>query len=140
MSVARKWLILGFVIAVLMLYPFKKTLVPAQQVLVTTKDMHPISHALVRQIWQDYSLESSGHEEDLPTDAHGRVTFPVRTIRAPLVCRLLGPLASIAGQGIHASFGVHTDMFPLANKNAQVSTEVVQRQPGEVWYWLEPEP
>jgi hypothetical protein len=139
MTVARKWLILGFVIAVLMLYPFKKTLVPEQRVLVTTKDMHPISHALVRQIWQDYSLESSGHEEDLPTDTHGRVTFPARTIRAPLVWRFLGPLGSIAGQGIHASFGVRTDMFPLANKDAQVSTEVVQRQPGEIWYWLEPE-
>ena len=120
------------------LYPFKKTLVPSQQVLVTTKDMHPIRGALVRQIWQDYSLESSGHEEDLPTNAQGRVTFPARTIRAPLLWRLLGPVTSIAGQGVHASFGVHTDMFPLANKDARVMPEVVQRQPGEIWYRLEP--
>ncbi len=128
-------LLIGVVVA---LYPFKKTLVPSQQVLVTTKDMHPIRGALVRQIWQDYSLERSGHEEDLSTNVHGRITFPARTIRAPLIWRLLGPLASIAGQGVHASFGVHTDMFPLANKDAQVMPEVVQRQPGEIWYWLEP--
>jgi hypothetical protein len=139
MAAKRKWVIVVLVsLAVVMLYPFKKTVVPSQQVLVTTKDMHPISNALVRQIWQDYSLERYGHEEDLPTDTHGRVTFPARTIRAPLVWRFLGPLASIAGQGVHASFGVHTDMFPLANKDAQVSTEVAQRQPGEIWYWLEP--
>jgi hypothetical protein len=93
---------------------------------------------LVRQIWQDYSLESSGHEEDLPTDLHGRVTFPARTIRAPLIWRLLGPLASIVGQGVHASFGVHTHMFPLVNKDEQVMPEVVQRQPGDIWFWIEP--
>jgi len=138
MSSATKRLIVIAVIVVLMLYPFKKTLVPAQQVLVTTKDMHPINHGLVRQIWQDYSLESSGHEEDLPTDAHGRVTFPARTIRAPLIWRLLGPLASIAGQGVHASFGVHTHMFPLVNKEEQVMPDVVQRRPDDIWFWIEP--
>jgi hypothetical protein len=137
-SSKRKWIILVLIVsAVVILYPLKKAVVPAQHVLVTTKDMHPISNALVRQIWQDYSLERYGHEEDLRTDTHGRVTFPTRSIRAPLVWRLLGPLASIAGQGVHASAGVHTDMFPLANKDAQVSTEVVQREPNEIWYWLE---
>jgi len=139
MSSATKRLIVIPAVIVLVLYPFKKTLVPAQEVLVTTKDMHPIGHALVRQIWRDYSLEFDGHEEDLPTDIHGRVTFPTRTIRACLLWRLIGPLTSIAGQGVHASFGVHTVMFPLANKDAQISTEVVQRQPGEIWYWLESE-
>ena len=124
--------------AALMLYPFKKTLVPTQQVLLTTKDMHPINNGLVRQIWQDYSLESSGHEEDLPTDAHGRVTFPERTIRAPLLWRLLGPVGSVVGQGIHASFGVHTNMFPLVNKDEQVMPDIVQRQPGDVWFRIEP--
>ena len=76
-SSKRKWITLILaMLAVVVLYPFKRTVVPAQRVLVTTKDMHPISNALVRQIWQDYSLERYGHEEDLPTDAHGRVTFP----------------------------------------------------------------
>jgi hypothetical protein len=101
-SSKRKWIIRILVmLGVVILYPFKSTVVPSQSVLVTTKDMHPISNVLVRQIWQDYSLERYGHEEDLPTDAHGRVTFPTRTIRASLIWRLLGPLASIAGQGVH---------------------------------------
>src|SRR2546425_3749540 len=120
MSRVTKRLIVIVAIVGVMLFPFRKTLVPTQHVLVTTKDMHPISGALVRQIWRDYSLEFGGHEEDLPTDVHGRVTFPARTITAPLIWRLIGPLTSIAGQGVHASFGVHTDMFPLANKNARV--------------------
>src|SRR5262245_26393401 len=139
MSSATKRLIVFVAIVVVMVFPFPKTLVPAQQVLVTTKDMHPISGALVRQIWRDYSLEFAGHEEDLATDAQGRVTFPSRRIMAPLIWRLVGPLTSIAGQGVHASFGVHTDMFPLSNKDARVIPEVVQRQTNEIWYWLETE-
>lgn len=137
MSSTRKRVIVVIVfLAVLVLYPFKKTLVPEQRVLVVTEDMHPISNAMVRQSWQDYSLERYGHEEDLPTDTHGRVTFPARSIRAPLVWRLLGPLASIAGQGVHASFSVHTNTIPSPN-NGTASTEVVQPQPGEILYRLE---
>jgi hypothetical protein len=137
MSSTRKRIIVIFVVlATLLLYPLKTTLVPAQHVLVVTEDMHPVKDALVRQIWKDYSLEHVGHEEDLPTDLHGRITFPARTVRASLLRRMIGPLASIAGQGIHASFGVHTDMFPLANRGTEVSSEIVQPQPGEIVYRL----
>jgi hypothetical protein len=98
--------------------------------------MHPVRNALVRQIWQGYSLEPYGHEEDLPTDANGRVTFPTRTIRAPLLVRMLGPLMTIAGQGVHASFGVHTDMFTLSQKGT-ASTDIAQPQPGEIVFRVE---
>ncbi len=129
----RKWVIVILAsLTILVLYPFKITVVPETRVLVMTNDMHPVRDALVRQTWQNYSLEREGHEEDLPTDAHGRVTFPTRTIRAPLVWRLLGPLASIAGQGVHASFGVHTDMFPLSNTGTEISSEIARPQPGEI--------
>src|SRR5437764_2098001 len=131
MSSKRKWAIAVVVIAIVLLFPFTTTVVPETRVLVATNDMHPVKDALVRQSWQNYSLECEGHEEDLPTDIHGRVTFPTRSIRAPLIWRILGPLASIARQGIHAGFGIHTDMFPLPNSGTVVSTEVAQPQPGE---------
>jgi len=138
MSAARKRIVVILVlISILLLYPFNTTLVPEQHVLVVTEDMHPISNILVRQIWQDYSLEARGHEEDLPTDVNGRVTFPARTIRASLLMRIFGPLKSVLGQGVHASFGIHTDMFTLASTDAKASTEVAQPQPGEIVYRLE---
>ena len=137
MSSTRKLVALVVVIlAVLLLYPFKKTLVPEQRVLVVTKEMHPIRNAMVRQSWQDYSLERYGHEEDRPTDENGRITFPTRTIRARLLWRVIGPLASIAGQGVHASFGVHTDMS-ASPTHGTASAEVVRPQPGEIVYRLE---
>ena len=138
MSTTRKRIIVILVLlSIVLLYPFKSTLVPEQHVLVVTEDMRPVSNILVRQIWQDYSLETRGHEEDLPTDVNGRITFPTRTIRAPLLMRIFGPLRSVLGQGVHASFGVHVDMFPLANTGAKASTEVVEPQPGEIVYRLE---
>jgi hypothetical protein len=137
-SVRKPVIVILVLLAALLLYPFQKTLVPEKRVLVVTKDMHPVTNALVRQSWTDYSLGAVGHEEDLRTDANGRITFPARTIRAPLLVRIFGPLASIVGQGVHASFGVRTDMFPLANKDVTVSSEVVQRQPDEILYRLEP--
>ena len=119
-------------VLVVLAYPYETTVVPEQRALFVTNDMHPIKDALIRQSWQHYSLESEGHEEDLPTDSHGRVTFPKRTIRAPLIWRALGPLADIAGLGVHASFGVHTDMFPVPNTGGIViSAEVAQPQPGD---------
>lgn len=133
MTATRKWIIVILAsLALLLLFPFKVMVVPEQRVLVVTNNMHPVRDALVRQSWRNYSLEGEGHEEDLPTDAHGRVTFPTRTIRAPLVWRLFGPLASIAGQGVHAGFGVHTDMFPLPNSGTEVPNEIAQPQPGEI--------
>ena len=66
MSLTRKLVALIVVIlAVLLLYPLKKTVVPEQRVLVVTKEMHPIRNAMVRQSWQDYSLERYSHEEIL---------------------------------------------------------------------------
>jgi hypothetical protein len=132
MSSKRKWTIVLIMVAVLILYPFQMTVVPEQRVLFVTNDMHPIKGALIRQSWQNYSLEHGGHEEDLATDAHWRVTFPRRTMRAPLIWLALGPLASVAGQGVHASFGVHTDMFPVPSSGGTiVYAEVAQPQPGE---------
>ena len=138
MSVTRNLKIFVLLLlAILLLYPFKTTLVPEQHVLVVTKDMHPVRDVLVRQIWKNYSLESEGHEEDLGTNAHGRVTFPTRTIRANLLWRMLGPLTSLASQGVHASFGVDTYMILLSNTGTETSSEVADPQPGEKVYRLE---
>jgi len=124
-------------LAILLLYPFKTTLVPEQRVLVVTKDMHPVRDVWVRQIWKNYSLESEGHEEDLRTNAHGRITFPTRTIRANFLWRMLGPLTSLASQGVHASFGVDTYMILLSHTGTVTSSEVADPQPGEIVYRLE---
>jgi len=137
MSRMLKWGIVVAVVAVLMLYPFKTTVAPEQRVLVVTNDMHPVQGVIVRQSWQNYSLEREGHEEELLTDVNGRVTLPTRTIRANLLRRILGPFISIAGQGVHASFGSKTWVILVTSGEKTVSDKVAQPQPNEVLYRLE---
>lgn len=137
MSRPLKWLAVIVVLALVLLYPFETTVAPEQYVLVVTKDMHPVEGAIVRQSWQNYSLEREGHEEELPTDANGRVALPKRTIRANLIRRILGPFVSIAGQGVHASFGAHTWLILVPNQGKKISDKVVQQQPHEIVYRLE---
>lgn len=127
----RLWIVI--IVGIAFLYPFKSTVVSSQNVLVITDEGKPIQNALVRQIWQHYSLESRSHEEDLRTGPNGRVTFPERTIRASLARRVVYPIWILAKDGVHASFGVRTDMFPLRDvAEKRVTTQSVEAQPGDV--------
>jgi hypothetical protein len=125
------------VLALVLLYPFETTVAPEQHVLVVTRDMNPVEGAIIRQSWQNYSLEREGHEEEVPTDVNGRVTLPKRTIRANSIWRILGPLVSIAGQRVHASFGAHTWLILVPGHGKKISGKVVQPQPHEKVYQLE---
>jgi hypothetical protein len=134
-SSKRKWLFSALALLAVLLYPFQTTVVPEQHVLVVNEDMRPIKGALVRQIWKHYSLERRGHEEDLRTDDGGRLTFARRTIRANLLWRMLGPVVSILTQGVHASFGVHTDMLSLG-EGTETGRDPVAPRPGDIVYRL----
>jgi hypothetical protein len=130
-----KWIFFALAILAVLLFPFETTVVPTQEVLVVSDDMRPVKGALVRQIWQHYSLEREVHEEDLRTDETGRLRFAVRTIRANLLRRLLAPIVNVASQGVHASFGVHTHMLHLGG-GTSTSNGPVEPRPGEVVYRL----
>lgn len=119
-SILRKrsfWFVL--VLVATLLYPFESTVIPSRSVVVMTENRKAVQGARVRQIWQNYSIERLGHEEDLLTGEDGRVSFPTRKIRASLLRRALWPIANIIGQGVHASFGVHSDMFFLKGADQQ---------------------
>jgi hypothetical protein len=119
----------------LVLYPFKTMIVSSQNVLVVTEASSPIQGVLVRQSWQNYSVETRGHEEDKLTDENGRVSFPSRTVRANLLWRAFRPVANVVGQGIHAGFGIHTDMIVLGDGTIRADKKV-EAQVGDVLFRL----
>ncbi len=128
----RLWIVL-LVLAVAFCFPFDTTVVPPRTVLVVTEDWRPIQGVRVRQIWQNYSIESSGHEEDIPTNENGRVSFPRRTVRASLLWRLFRPIVNILTQGVHAGFGVQTQTFTVDNMDEKpAGQEKVEAQPGDI--------
>lgn len=133
MTILRKksfWIMV--LLAAALLFPFETTVVPPKSVLVLTEDRKPIEGASVRQIWQNYSLESDGHEQDLTTNESGRVTFPRRTIRANILKRAVRPIWNIFRQGIHASYGIHTEILELGGGNVRRESAVVEPHAGEV--------
>ena len=126
-------LLIALPFLMLLIYPFELTSVPAQSVLVVTEDMHPIKGALVRQNWQNYSLEGLGHRQDLQTSADGRVSFARLTIRANLISRVLGPFCNVLTQGVHASFGPHVQM-QILDEGISNDNETTEPRPDEVVY------
>lgn len=126
---------LVLLLSVVFLYPFKTTIVPARNVLVVTDDGNPIQGVLVRQSWKNYSFEGRGHEEDKLTEENGRVSFPRRTLRANLLWRALRPIANILGQGVHASFGVRTDIIVLGEGTRRPDKKI-EAQPGDIVFRL----
>jgi hypothetical protein len=131
---SKRWLWVLLVLGVLSFYPFESTVVPTKSVLVTAESGKPIEGAKVRQSWKNYSLETDGHEEDLFTDKNGRVSFPRRTLRASIWRRLYRPVANIFGQGVHASFGVQSEVLELGGGTENTATGIAERQPGDILF------
>ena len=79
---------------VIVLYPWKTTVVPEWRVKIIEQSGAPVRDTAVREVWHHSSLESASHQEELITDKDGYVTFPRRTIRVPLVVRAFRPMVN----------------------------------------------
>ena len=104
---------IAIILLLLLLYPLETIVAPSWEVTVVAADEHPMAGVFVRETWQNYSLESESHEEDLYTNADGKVVFSRRTIRSSTIWRILGPVRSAFATGIHASFGPSASIIAM---------------------------
>jgi hypothetical protein len=95
-------LIAGVVVSAV---PYKTTTVPAWRIRFTDESGQPFRSLPVQQTWRNYSVEVGDHHATGLTDDGGYAQFPERSVWAPLVLRVLGPIGSILSAGAHASFG-----------------------------------
>ena len=70
------------------LYPLQTTTVPHWNLRVVDDAGAPVPEINVTEHWQNYLLESEGHEEAQTTNQDGLVSFGARTIRASVLRRL----------------------------------------------------
>ena len=75
------------------LYPFQTTTVPQWNLRVVDDAGAPVREMNVTEHWQDYLLESAGHEEVQTTNQDGLVSFGARSIRASVTRRLLARIS-----------------------------------------------
>ena len=108
------------------LYPFQTTTVPQWGLRVADDAGAPVREINVTEHWQDYLLESEGHEEVQTTNQDGMVNFGVRTIRASLVRRLfarIGKFGSHQPQGRAVRYGA---VVVWGNKSYETTVAVYQ--------------
>jgi hypothetical protein len=90
------------------LIPLPQTVAPDWTITTLDASRKPLTGITVREVWQQYSLEHSSHEEDLLTNIKGEVHFPRRTYWTTIGGRLFGCAREISGFGVHASCGSHS--------------------------------
>jgi hypothetical protein len=81
------------VVLIIFLYPFETTTVPQWHLRVVDDAGTPVREINVTEHWQNYLLETSGHEEAQTTDQDGLVTFGERSIRASIARRLFARIS-----------------------------------------------
>src|SRR5438034_7256296 len=74
---------------VVSLYPSRSTVCPAWTIRIVDTAGNPLRGAFVRQVWEDYSVESTSHEQDAYTDGDGFVSFAGRRVPSMWLVRQL---------------------------------------------------
>jgi hypothetical protein len=103
------------VILVAALIPLPQTVAPAWTITTLDAARRPLTGVTVREVWQQYSVEDSSHEEDRLTDANGKVQFPRRIYWTNVGSRFLGCVRQVGSAGVHASCGPHSILVAFGN-------------------------
>jgi hypothetical protein len=113
----RYWLVAGLLLVALtvfMAWPTTTAQCPMWDVWVVDQSGQPLQGMTVRLTYQNYSVESGSHSEDLQTDASGHVLFRPKSLKVPRIQRAIGTMESAMG-GVHASFGAHAWIWAFGN-------------------------
>jgi hypothetical protein len=86
-------LVASVLLLVILLYPFETTIVPQWNLRVVDDAGAPIREINVTEHWQDYLLETTGHEEAQTTKDGGLASFGERNIRAGVARRLIARIS-----------------------------------------------
>src|SRR5256885_10291957 len=78
------------------LYPSTSTVCPAWTIQVVDTAGNPLRGGVVRQGWEDYSLESASHQQDTHTNEKGHFSFFSRANNASWLGRTSGVITDTA--------------------------------------------
>jgi hypothetical protein len=104
-------LILTFAVFAYWLFPVSSLAAPKWEVTVVDEHGKPVEGMTVRETWQNYSVEATGHETDCQTDVSGHAIFPARKTEYSLLSQVAGTLSALSHFNVHASYGPHASVF-----------------------------
>jgi len=102
---------LTFAVFAYWLFTVSSLAAPEWEVTVVDEHGKPVEGMTVRETWQNYSVEATGHEMDRQTDANGHATFPAHKTEYSLLSQVAGTLTALIHFNIHASYGPHASVF-----------------------------
>ncbi len=126
------WIVPVAVIAVLLVYPYEKTVVPAASIVVLDESGKVVPNAVAKQEWIDATVENSQHVDFAKSNETGRVAFPRRTKRAPLGLRIISAVWNVLTQGVHANLGSSSAITVYSN-DPYVWAWTAYRRNGDNW-------
>jgi hypothetical protein len=115
MSTSKTLLIIATAMLAAGLIPMPQVVAPAWTVTTLDAKHKPIQGVVVRESWQQYSFETSSHEEDRLTNAEGNVSFPRRTRWSSFIGRFGGCINQLGLTGVHTSCGAHSYLVAFDN-------------------------
>jgi len=101
------WYYLTLVLLVLLLalyIPFDLVMAPKREFRIIESNGNPITEAVVRQIWHQYSLGIRG-QIDLRPNSKGEVLLQERAVQTNLITLICAGIKQYKEVGIHASVG-----------------------------------
>jgi hypothetical protein len=93
------------------LFPVSRLATPQWEVVVVNEYGKPLEGMTVRETWQNYSVESEGHEADRQTDTNGNATFPAQSSEYSVLRQIAGTVSSLAHLNVHSTYGPHANVF-----------------------------
>ena len=123
------------IVAAILLFPYDQTIAPEWTIHTLDANRRPLANITVREVWQQFSLESEGHEEDRLTDSSGRVQFPRRYRRSSVGQRLIGCLKQVMMTGVHASCGVNSYLVAFGNGVDTMDWADLSQEQGTTMPW-----
>jgi hypothetical protein len=82
-------------------------------------------------MWQHYSLEGGGHEEERRTDGNGYVVFPERKIWAPLSWRVVSTSLSVVSIFVHGGMDMGVSAWVMVEGYSMREEGIKFYQPGK---------
>ena len=116
------------------LYPFQTTTVPHWDLRVVDDAGVPVREINVTEHWQNYLLESEGHEEARITDQNGMVGFGLRSIRASVARRLFARLSKFGSNDAQGRIDRYGAVVVWGSKSYETTVAVYREEdsPAEI--------
>lgn len=104
---------LGLSLLVLGLIPSFSLAAPTWEVVVVDEGGRPLEGMLVRETWQNYSVQEQLHVAERHTDAYGQVSFPPQKTQCSVLREITGTIRARMRWTMHGgpSYGPHAYIF-----------------------------